>query len=120
MAYWQSIACFCSYPLSDCRPSGSRGRFSMRVFRKLAALLAMACLATASCASRAQSISTFHNGSDRAGAYVVPGLTYAAAGRLHPDPAFHATLSGEVYAQPLYWKPAGAPKGLIIVATEQN
>jgi outer membrane protein assembly factor BamB len=92
----------------------------MRVLRKLAAPLALLCLAAAPRVSLAQSISTFHNGADRAGAYVVPGLTYAAAARLHPDPAFRATVSGEVYVQPLYWKPSAAQKGLIIVATEQN
>ena len=92
----------------------------MRALRKLAAPLALLCLAAAPGALWAQSITTFHNGADRAGAYVVPGLTYSAAARLHLDAVFQPSVSGEIYAQPLYWKPAGAQKGLIVVATEQN
>jgi outer membrane protein assembly factor BamB len=88
--------------------------------------VAMASLAVACCAmiapgiARAQNVVTYHNTPDRAGAYTVPGLTLAAAANLHQDTAFHPALSGNIYAQPLYWKPAGAKTGLLIVATESN
>jgi len=77
-----------------------------------------------SCGSLAQaaekSVVTYHNSMDRSGDYVVPGLTLAAAANMHLDKAFKAKISGHVYAQPLYWRPAGAKKGEVIVATESN
>jgi len=68
----------------------------------------------------AASVSTYHNSPDRAGAYIVPGLTKAAAAGMHLDSAFHASVSGNVYAQPLYWQPSADKTGLLIVATESN
>jgi outer membrane protein assembly factor BamB len=72
----------------------------------------------ATSAAFGQSVVTYHNSPARSGLYTAPGLTYAAAATLHPD--FSAPLIGYVYAQPLYWKPSGAAKGLVIVATEAN
>ena len=37
-----------------------------------------------------------------------------------PDTKFNATISGHVYAQPLFWKPKSAKRGLVVVATESN
>jgi len=37
----------------------------------------------------------------------VPGLTWANAGNMRRDVAFDGRVSGNVYAQPLYWHPAG-------------
>ena len=71
-------------------------------------------------AAHAAGVLTYHNSPDRAGAYIVPGLTKAAAAGMHLDPAFHATVSGNVYAQPLYWQPSADKTGLLIVATESN
>lgn len=68
----------------------------------------------------AESVLTYHNSNQRDGAYVVPGLTLAAAANLQRDTKFDGTLSGHVYAQPLFWKPKGAKRGLVIVATESN
>ena len=66
------------------------------------------------------SVLTYHNANIRGGLYEVNGLTTAAAANIHPDAAFHAAFRGEVYAQPLYWKPSGAAAGLLILATEGN
>ena len=77
-------------------------------------------LALASGFAQAQSVVTYHNAPDRSGAYTVPALTFAAAAKLHTDTTFHAAISGNVYAQPLYWQPSGAKVGLLIVATESN
>jgi len=68
----------------------------------------------------AQSVTTYHNSNQRSGSYVIPALTKAAASGIQPDTGFHATVSGHVYAQPLFWKPPGSNKGLVIVATESN
>jgi len=83
----------------------------------VAAFAAAACLMGVSRPAPGQSVLTYHNTADRQGLYTVPGLTDAAAAGMHLG--FKATVSGNVYAQPLYWKVAGKP-GLIIVATESN
>src|SRR5438105_1393219 len=68
----------------------------------------------------AQSVVTYHNSLTRHGHYFVPGLTSDAAGKMHLDQHFDAKIEGHVYAQPLYWLPAGEKTGRIIVATESN
>ena len=86
------------------------------------ALLAGALAATliASVAAAADStVLTYHGAPDRAGMYVMPGLTYERARGLHLDASFNATYPGEVYAQPLLWRDrTGA--GVLIVATEED
>ena len=83
-------------------------------------LAMLLCLAFAPFAAMAQNVVTYHNAPDRSGLYTVPGLTVTAAANLHLDAGFSATVSGNVYAQPLYWQPPGAATGLVIVATESN
>jgi outer membrane protein assembly factor BamB len=69
----------------------------------------------------AQSVLTYHNTPDRSGLYTVPGLTLAAAPTVRIDAKFKATsISGNVYAQPLYWQASGSGTGILIVATEAN
>jgi hypothetical protein len=65
-------------------------------------------------------VPTYHADEARSGHYVVPGLTWARAADFRRDPAFDGRVPGHVYAQPLYWRPAGAARGLVIVATEDN
>src|SRR4051812_35136064 len=57
------------------------------------------------------SVVTYHNGNHRHGAYTVPSLSVAAAGNMQRDSKFRVSISGDVYAQPLYWKPNGARRG---------
>jgi hypothetical protein len=66
------------------------------------------------------SVTQFHGSADRRGAYVVPGLTFAAAARLHRIADFDGGVPGAVYAQPLFWRPPGGGAGLVIVATERD
>lgn len=82
----------------------------------LAPLLAAATI----CPAMAQNVLNYHNGVERHGAYVMPGLTTTAAANMHLDTAFNATVSGNVYAQPLFWTPPGTSTGEVIVATESN
>ena len=74
--------------------------------------------------SRAQEVDatvpTYHADEARTGHYVVRGLTWARAAGFRRDPNFDGRVPGHVYAQPLYWRPAGAARGLVIVATEDN
>jgi hypothetical protein len=71
-------------------------------------------------AAAAADVVTYHNSNTRQGSYIMPNLTQAAAANLQLDPNFAGTVSGNVYAQPLYWQPHGAKTGEIIVATESN
>ena len=84
------------------------------------ALATLGLLAVAPAYAADQGVLTYHNTNSRHGLYGVPGLTAAAAATVHFDTKFKAGFSGNVYAQPLYWKPAGASVGLLIVATEGN
>ena len=83
------------------------------------ALIAVALLFATS-AHADQSVLTYHGALDRAGRYVVPGLTYDRARGLHLDPSFHASFQGKVYAQPLLWRRPGSDEGELIIATEDN
>jgi outer membrane protein assembly factor BamB len=77
-------------------------------------------LAASSSARADSSILTYRGSLDRAGHYVMPGLTYERARGLRLDPSFNATFSGEVYAQPLLWREPGTGAGVLIVATEED
>jgi outer membrane protein assembly factor BamB len=68
----------------------------------------------------AQNVPTYHGSGDRSGAYVVPTLTWATAPKVTLDGKFHGAVTGQVYAQPLYWLPKNASTGYLIVATESN
>src|SRR5689334_10484653 len=69
--------------------------------------------------SSAPSVTEYHNGAERSGHYVVPGLTWDRARKTRPLPGFQTDIAGHVYAQPLYWHPPGGA-GLLVVVTESN
>src|SRR5579863_9835415 len=93
----------------------------MRRFSVIAALAAVGLFcAPARAAENDATVSTYHADAARSGHYVVPGLTWANVGNMRQDAAFHGRVPGRIYAQPLYWRPAGAAAGLVIVATEDN
>src|ERR1043165_9413780 len=82
--------------------------------------IAVALLASVPGAAAAGSVVTYHNSIHRDGAYVIPQLTQAAAANMHRDTGFNASVSGHIYAQPLFWKASESGRGLVIVATESN
>src|ERR1700733_8763689 len=94
--------------------------------RALLTLLATAALAAfldplARAAEAATSqVLEYHADAQRSGRYVVPALTWEAAGHLQRDAKFQAEIAGPVYAQPLYWHPPGSTRALLLVASEQN
>jgi hypothetical protein len=96
-------------------PIASRCR--VKGWRMMALLLASVILASP---AGAQSVLTYHGRADRSGNFVMPAFTWDRARELRPDPAFTPRLTGNLYAQPLYWKPPGAASGLLIVASESN
>src|SRR5437660_4508202 len=60
-----------------------------------------------------------HNNPSRDGVYIDAGFTPSAAANLTRDLTFNGTISGNVYAQPLYIE--GGPKGpMVIAVTESN
>src|SRR5215211_430895 len=60
-----------------------------------------------------------HNNVSRDGVYVDAAFTLSAAANLTRDLSFNGTISGNVYAQPLYIE--GGPNGpMIIAVTESN
>jgi hypothetical protein len=92
----------------------------MRRVLRLAAALAALVLPAIARAADAPDVPGYHATPDRAGHYVVPGLTWARAASVHLLRDFAGIVEGQVNAQPLYWRPAGAAHGLVIVATEDN
>nr|WP_277398499.1 hypothetical protein [Burkholderia sp. Ac-20353] len=96
-----------------------------RIFLRAVALPAFFALLTCTRAGAAwgqagDSVTDYHGAADRSGQYVVPGLTWQSASRLHRDRDFDGRVNGHVYAQPLYWRPSRKSNGLLIVATEAN
>src|SRR5436190_9784458 len=60
-----------------------------------------------------------HNNLSRDGLYIDPAFTAATAANLTRDLNFNGTISGNVYAQPLYIE--GGPNGAMVIAvTESN
>ena len=60
-----------------------------------------------------------HNNPSRDGVYIDPAFASSAAANLTRDLAFDGTISGDVYAQPLYIE--GGPSGpMVIAVTESN
>ncbi|HEX5327332.1 MAG TPA: hypothetical protein VFW75_11740, partial [Acetobacteraceae bacterium] len=85
----------------------------------LASLLGHAAPAVAAVPTDA-TIPSYHGEPSRSGSYIVPGLSWAAAPNMRRDTSFDGRVDGHVYAQPLYWRPAGAARGLLIIATESD
>src|SRR5215831_1183927 len=85
---------------------------------KLSLLIAVCC--TAALAANAQvNVTQEHNNPSRDGVYIDPAFTPSAAANLTRDLSFDGTISGAVYAQPLYIE--GGPDGpMIIAVTELN
>ena len=85
---------------------------------KLSLLIAVCC--TAALAANAQvNVTQEHNNLSRDGVYIDAAFTQSAASQLTRDLNFDGTISGNVYAQPLYIE--GGPNGpMVIAVTESN
>ena len=87
-----------------------------RVRRLSGLLLGIAISGTA----HGQSVLTYHGSADRSGNFIVPTLTWERARNTHLEQSFHPTISGHLYAQPLYWRGPRPAAGQLVVATEDN
>src|SRR6059036_1805044 len=90
-------------------------KFSIRIFSVLVASLWSAVLP----AGAQVNVTQEHNNLSRDGLYIDAAFTPSAAANLTRDLSFDGTISGNVYAQPLYIE--GGPNGpMIIAVTESN
>src|SRR5881392_3205779 len=94
---------------------GGRMKSSIRFFSSLVASFWAAVLP----ANAQVNVTQEHNNPSRDGVYIDAGFTPANAANLTRDLNFNGTISGNVYAQPLYIE--GGPNGpMIIAVTESN
>src|SRR6476620_10913746 len=90
-------------------------------FKHWSLILCLAATSSAASAAPTDSVNVtqHHNNQSRDGLYVDSAFTNAAAASLTRDLGFNGTISGNVYAQPLYIE--GGPNGpMVIAVTESN
>src|SRR4051812_31067055 len=68
----------------------------------------------------AVNVTQHHNHDSRDGLYIDPAFTSSAAANLTRDINFDGTISGNVYAQPLYIENGPGGKAMAIAVTESN
>src|SRR5437762_12486044 len=85
-------------------------KFSISIFSVVVASLWSAVLPT----NAQVNVTQEHNNLSRDGVYIDAGFTPSAAANLTRDLSFDGTISGNVYAQPLYIE--GGPNGPMIIA----
>src|SRR5438477_4957470 len=95
-----------------------RGYMKLIRLRSLIAFFGIAVLSGAEAHAQVN-VTQEHNNPSRNGVYIDAGFTPEAAANLTRDLNFNGTISGNVYAQPLYIE--GGPNGpMIIAVTESN
>ena len=65
-------------------------------------------------------VTEHHNHDSRDGLYIDPAFTFTAAAALTRDTNFNGTISGNVYAQPLYIEGGPGGRAMVIAVTESN
>ena len=80
----------------------------------------LAVLLAAVPANGAVNVTEHHNHDSRDGLYIDPAFTPTAAANLKRDTNFNGTISGNVYAQPLYIEGGPSGRAMIIAVTESN
>src|SRR5581483_10282923 len=83
--------------------------------------IVLVCLWSATVRTNGQvDVTQFHNHDSRDGLYIDSAFTPEAAANLARDMDFDGTISGNVYAQPLYVEGGPGGRAIIVVATESN
>jgi hypothetical protein len=80
----------------------------------------LAVLLAAVPANGAVNVTEHHNHDSRDGLYIDPAFTPAAAASLKRDTNFNGTITGNVYAQPLYIEGGPGGRAMIIAVTESD
>ncbi len=88
--------------------------------KSLFVILCVAALSRVAPANAQVSVTQHHNHDSRDGLYVDAAFTHDAAAGLRRIMAFNGTITGNVYAQPLYVVNRTTHKPMIIVATQSN
>lgn len=65
-------------------------------------------------------VTQYHNHLSRDGIYIDPAFTHTAAAGLARDTSFNGSISGNVYAQPLYIEGGPGRVAMVIAVTESN
>jgi hypothetical protein len=65
-------------------------------------------------------VTQHHNHDSRDGLYIDPAFTQSAAATLTRDLGFNGTITGNVYAQPLYIENGPGGRAMVIAVTESN
>ena len=86
----------------------------------LVASLGIAVLSAVVSPNALVNVTQHHNHESRDGFYTDSRFTQAAAVGLRRDLGFNGTISGNVYAQPLYVENGATRSAMVIVATESN
>ena len=106
-------ACCCK------RGAGGLARGFMRRLFSIIAILVVCLCGVVARAGTQVNVTQEHNNPSRDGVYIDAAFTPSAAANLTRDLNFNGTISGNVYAQPLYIE--GGPNGpMIIAVTESN
>src|SRR6266498_3250734 len=82
--------------------------------------IAGSCVAALSAIGSRVNVTQYHNDAARAGLYIDAAFTPGAAANLARDLNFDGTISGNVYAQPLYIEGGPGGRAMVIAATESN
>ena len=82
--------------------------------------LCLAALGAIPKANAQVNVTQFHNHDSRDGLYIDSAFTPSAAANLTRDLNFDGTISGNVYAQPLYIEDGPGGRAMVIAATESN
>ncbi len=99
--------------------AGGLARGFMRRWFSIIAILVVCLCGVAARAGTQVNVTQEHNNPSRDGVYIDAAFTPSAAANLTRDLNFNGTISGNVYAQPLYIE--GGPNGpMIIAVTELN
>src|ERR1035441_2729620 len=93
---------------------------SIATTRMGVACVVLAALGAVCSAKAAVNVPEHHNHDSRDGLYVDPAFTPTAAAALKRDLSFNGSISGNVYAQPLYIEGGPGGKAMIIAVTESN
>ena len=93
---------------------------SHSIFRFIIAGLCVAALSGVVPANAQVNVTQHHNHASRDGLYIDSAFTPAAAANLMRDLNFDGTISGDVYAQPLYIEGGPGGRAMIIAVTESN
>ena len=82
--------------------------------------VAAACASVINPANAAGNVTQYHNDDSRDGLYIDRLFTQSAAANLARDLRFNGTITGNIYAQPLYIEDRTSGRTMVIVATESN